>query len=121
LLSRTRLFFQGVVFVDDRDFAVVQTYGKLVGEIAGSGTKLPFTLFETFRENVQGRYWLPTYMRSDDYITDPDGSQTHLRLVVRSTDFKLNPSPSPPAAPRPDGRVPHPSRLLRRVGNLLDD
>jgi hypothetical protein len=99
LLSRTRMFFLGVVFVDDHDFAIVETYGKFVSDLEGSGTKLPFSLFETFRQNVQDKYWLPAYTSSDDYLYDPDGTQIHLRLVIRSSDFKPNalPSPAPPA------------------------
>jgi hypothetical protein len=104
VLSRTRRFFQGVIYVDDHDLAIVETYGKFVSEIAGSGTKLLFTMFDTYRENFQERYWLPTYITSDDYISGPDGTDLHLRLVLRSTNFQLNSppaaaSPSPPGAP----------------------
>jgi hypothetical protein len=93
-LSRTRRFFEGVIWVDDRDLAIVKSYGKFVGELAGSGTKLPFTMFETYRENFQEKYWLPTYTSSDDFINEPNDDQLHLRLVVHSTDFKLNSSPA---------------------------
>ena len=111
LLSRTRLFFQGVVFVDDHDFAIVETYGKFVSDREGSGTKLPFSLFETFRQNVQDKYWLPAYTSSDDYLGDPDGTQIHLRLVIRSSDFKPNalPSATPPAAPNISPTAPPPA------------
>ncbi len=98
MLSRKRLFFQGVINVDDHDLAIVETYGKFVSELADAGIKLPFSLFEVYRENFQGKYWLPTYVSSDDYINDPNGGdQVHLRMVIRSTDFKLN--PAPPAGP----------------------
>lgn len=100
MLSRKRLFFQGVINVDDHDLAIVETYGKFVSELADAGIKLPFSLFEVYRENFQGKYWLPTYVSSDDYLNDPDGGdQLHLRMVIRSTDFKLNPAPAPTAAP----------------------
>jgi hypothetical protein len=46
-------------------------------------------MFETYRENFQEKYWLPTYTSSDEYTGSGD-DQLHLRLVVRSTDFKLN-------------------------------
>jgi hypothetical protein len=98
-LSRTRRFFQGVVYVDDRDLAIVETYGKFVSEIAGSGTKLPFSMFDTYRENFQEKYWLPTYTMSDDYISTPDGGELHLRLVLRSADFKANAPPAAAATP----------------------
>ena len=93
-LSRTRRFFEGVIWVDDHDLVIVKTYGKFVSEIAGSGSPLPFTMFETYRENFQGKYWLPTYTNSDDYINGDDNTQLHLRLVIHSTNFQLNSSPS---------------------------
>lgn len=98
LLSRTQRFFQGVIYVDDHDLAIVETYGKFVSEIEGSGTKLPFSMFETYRENFQEKYWLPTYTSSDDYIGGLGEEELHLRLVVRSTDFKLNTPAAAPAA-----------------------
>jgi hypothetical protein len=93
-LSRSQRLFQGVVFVDDHDLAVVETYGKFVTELIDEGTKLPFNLFETYRENFQDKFWLPTYTTSDDYLGSGD-DQFQLRLVIRSTDFK----PNAPAAP----------------------
>jgi hypothetical protein len=48
---------------------------------------LPFKMYETYRQNFQEKYWLPTYTNSDDYVDGPDG-QTHMRLVIRDTDFK---------------------------------
>jgi hypothetical protein len=105
-LSRTRRLFDGVIWVDDQDFAIVKSFGKFVSEIAGNGTKLPFTMFETFRENFQNKYWLPTYTRSDDYLQGADNTEQHLRLVIRGTDFKLNATPAA-AAPAPS--LPPPS------------
>jgi hypothetical protein len=98
-LSRTRRFFQGVVWVDDQDLTIVKSYGKFVTEVQGEGIKLPFTMFETYRQNFQEHDWLPTYTNSDDFINEPDGSQLHLRLVIAETDFKLE----QPSAPAPSG------------------
>ncbi len=105
-LSRTRRLFDGVIWVDDQDFVIVKSFGKFVSEIAGNGTQLPFTMFETFRENFQDKYWLPTYTRSDDYLQGADNAEQHLRLVIRDTDFKLN---APPAAAVPAPSLPPPS------------
>jgi hypothetical protein len=99
-LSRTQRLFQGVVFVDDHDLAIVETYGKFVTELLDEGAKLPFDLFETYRENFQDRYWLPTYTTSDDYLGTGD-DQFQLRLVIRSSGFKLNESGTPGASPTP--------------------
>src|SRR5579863_624633 len=98
-LSRSQPFFQGVVFVDDHDLVIVETYGKFVTEVIEEGTKLPFSLYETYRENFQDKYWLPTYTTSDDYIGAAGEEQFQLRLVIRSTDFKQNATVAPaPAA-----------------------
>lgn len=108
-LSRKRLFFSGVIWVDDHDLAIVKSYGKFVSEIVSEGMKLPFTMFETYRENFQQRYWLPTYITSDDYVEKKD-TQLHLHLVIRSTDFKLGSSRAPgPATPTAPSAAPPPA------------
>jgi hypothetical protein len=95
MLSRSQRFFQGVIFVDDHDLAIVETYGKFVGELADvDSARLPFSLFETYRENFQGKYWIPTYTSSDDYIDVHADEPLQLRLVVHATDFKLTSSPA---------------------------
>jgi hypothetical protein len=99
-LSRKRRFFEGAVWVDDRDLTIVKSYGKFIGEIAGNGTKLPFTMFETFRENFQDKYWLPTYTRSDDFIENEKVGELHVRMVIRDTDFKLAGTGAPPLPSR---------------------
>ncbi len=99
-LSRTRRLFEGVIWVDDQDLVIVKSFGKFVSEYAGNGAKLPFTMFESFRENFQDKYWLPTYTRSDDYSEDEQKEEMHLRLVIRDTDFKLTAPPNP-AGPTP--------------------
>jgi hypothetical protein len=89
VLKRSQRLFEGVIYVDDHDLAIVETYGKFVSEIAGNGLEVPFSMFETYRENFQDKYWLPTYTSSDDYTRSGD-EELHVRLVVRETDFKLN-------------------------------
>jgi hypothetical protein len=138
ILSRKKRFFEGVIWVDNHDFAIVKSYGKFVSEISGNGLSLPFTMFETYRENIADKYWFPSYIRSDDSIkptaapqpaVPAKGKQVNgvavqeddptildkpapppaeleegipLRLVIRSTDFKIQDAvPPPPASPPP--------------------
>lgn len=100
-LNRKQRFFEGAIWVDDQDLTIVKSYGKFVTEVQGEGMRLPFTMFETYRENFQGHDWLPTYTNSDDFINEPDGSQAHLRLVISDTDFKVQES-----SPQPSGTNP---------------
>src|ERR1700689_910140 len=99
-LSRTERLFQGVVFVDDQDMAIVESYGKFVTEGIEEGAKLPFSLYETYRENFQDKYWLPTYTTSDDFMGSSADDQFQLRLVIRSTGFKPNAGVAPAASPK---------------------
>jgi hypothetical protein len=100
-LSRKKRYFEGVVWIDDHDFAIVKSYGKFVSEFEGNGTALPFTMFETFRENFQQKYWLPTYTRSDDFFKSDQSDDLPLKLIIRSTDFKRNEAPAEGAPAQP--------------------
>jgi hypothetical protein len=86
-IQRGMRLFDGVVWVDDQDFAVVKSYGQFVTEMAGEGTQLPFKLFETYRENFSQMYWLPTYIRSDDVLVLSKDAEVPLRLVIRATNL----------------------------------
>jgi muconolactone delta-isomerase len=76
-------FFQGRVWVDDRDLQIVKVRGKGVPE----GDQR-FPIFETYRQQIDGRYWFPTYTYADDELVFKDGQVVHLRMTVRYTDFK---------------------------------
>jgi len=93
-LERKNAYFEGLVWVDDRDLAVVKTYGKWVTEVGDVSTpQLPFTLFETQRENIDGKFWFPNYARSDDTLNLKSG-EVRIRLTIRWTDYKPVPAAS---------------------------
>jgi hypothetical protein len=77
-------YFQGTIWVDDRDFQIVKTYGKGVG-ITSKDHQFPN--FETYREQIDGKYWFPTYTRADDVLHFPNFSQ-RIRMVVRYQNYK---------------------------------
>jgi hypothetical protein len=100
VVERTRAYFEGLVWVDDKDLEVVKTYGKWVTELGDvHSPTLPFTLFDTYRENVEGKYWFPAYSRADDAIRLKDG-EVRIRLTIRWTDYKPL-AAAAPAAPKP--------------------
>jgi hypothetical protein len=104
-LERAKAYLDGLVWVDSKYLEVVKTYGKWVNELGDVHiAMLPFTLFETYRENVDGKYWFPNYMRSEDSLHLKD-TDVPLRLVIKWTEFKPLPAmtaPAPTAAPAPD-------------------
>ena len=76
-------FFQGRVWVDQQDLQIVKVKGKGVPE----GDQR-FPVFETYRQQIDGHYWFPTYTYVDDELVFPKGDTVHLRMLVRYTDFK---------------------------------
>ena len=76
-------FFVGRVWVDDRDLQIVKVKGKGVPE-----GKQRFPTFETYREQIDGKYWFPTYTYADDELVFEGGHVVHLRMKVRYTDYK---------------------------------
>ena len=76
-------FFQGRIWVDQQDLQIVKVRGKGVPE----GNQR-FPVFETYRQQVDGHYWFPTYTYADDELIFPKGNSVHVRMVVRYTDYK---------------------------------
>jgi hypothetical protein len=76
-------FFQGRIWVDQQDLQIVKGRGKGVPE----GNQR-FPVFETYRQQVDGHYWFPTYTYADEELLFPKGSSVHVRMVVRYTDYK---------------------------------
>jgi len=46
-----------------------------------------FPRFETFRKNIEGNYWFPTYTRSDDTLHFRSGD-VRIRMIVRYKNYK---------------------------------
>jgi hypothetical protein len=76
-------FFQGRVWVDQEDLQIVKVHGKGVPE-----GKQRFPVFDTWRQQIDGRYWFPTYTRADDELNFPNGQSVHIRMVVRYDEYK---------------------------------
>ena len=80
--TKERLFL-GRVWVDDRDLLIVKTRGKGVPETKNN----KFPIVETYREQIDGRYWFPTYSYADEELIFEDGGALHVRMKVRYSDF----------------------------------
>jgi hypothetical protein len=109
-VERAHYYFDGIVWVDAAYLEVVKTYGKWVNDLGDTRSPtMPFNIFETYRENVDGKYWLPNYMRSDDTLNLKDAN-VQVRLVIKWTDYKPIPAAgAAPAAPTPPVTPPKPN------------
>lgn len=107
--SKLRLF-SGRVWVDDRDLMIVKTKGKAVPETKND----KYPVVETWRENIDGKYWFPTYASSDDELVFDSGQVVKIKMRVKYNNYKLGhsdvrildddstePAPSPSPAPTP--------------------
>ena len=101
MVERAKAYFDGIVWVDAKYLEVVKTYGKWVNDQGAlpAVKDLPFSLFETYREYVDGKYWFPNYSRSDATF-NLKGEEIPVRIVIKWTDFKVV-SGAPPAAAAP--------------------
>jgi hypothetical protein len=86
-LVQGKRYFEGQIWVDDRDYQIVKTYGKGVGMIKKSSDN-QFPKFETYREQVDGKYWFPTYTRADDTLHFRSGENQRVRMIVKYQDYK---------------------------------
>src|SRR5437867_3431374 len=66
-LEKGKRYFQGRIWVDDHDFQIVRMAGKSVPDILpkkhgkGKGQENLFPKFTTYREQIDGKYWYPTF------------------------------------------------------------
>jgi hypothetical protein len=83
-------YFQGRIWVDDRDLQVVKTSGKTVPDIRKKNNENLFPKFTTWREQVDGRYWFPAYTKADDtlHFRQAAYSDVHIREIIKYTDYK---------------------------------
>src|SRR5579872_5584551 len=82
-------YFQGRIWVDDKDFQIVKTYGKTVPDIKKKkDNENLFPKFTTYREQVvDGPYWFPVYTRADDTLHFSNGD-VKIREIVKYTNYK---------------------------------
>lgn len=77
--------FSGRIWVDDQDLLIVKSKGKAVPEWKDER----FPTIETWRENVDGKYWFPTFSSSDDELVFRKGQVVKLKVRVKYSNYTL--------------------------------
>src|ERR1700678_1114789 len=81
-------YFSGRIWVDNHDFQIVETYGKTVPDIhKGKNNENLFPKFTTWREQIDGQYWFPTYTRAEDTLKFTTGD-VKIREIIKYTNYK---------------------------------
>jgi hypothetical protein len=79
-------YFQGEVWVDDQDLQIVKSYGRGVGQLKGIKDQ-QFAKFETYREQIDGKYWFPTYTIANDTLHFKE-NDVRVKQLVKYEDYK---------------------------------
>jgi hypothetical protein len=86
-IQKGHQYFQGVVWVDDQDLQIVKSEGKPVPELKTKKGENLFPRFTTWREQIDGKYWFPTFTMADDTLYFSSGP-VHIKQILRYTDYK---------------------------------
>jgi hypothetical protein len=81
-------YFEGQIWVDDQDLQIVKTRGRPVFNPTKRTKDQRFPNFETYREQIDGKYWFPTYTRADDTLEFPNADRVHIREIILYRDYK---------------------------------
>jgi TonB family protein len=79
----TDRMFVGRVWVDDRDLQIVKSKGKGVPETKNN----KFPIVETYREQIDGKFWFPIYAYADDDIVFDNGTDLRIRMRIKYSDY----------------------------------
>jgi hypothetical protein len=86
-IEKGHQYFQGVVWVDDEDLQIVKSEGKPVPELKTKKGENLFPRFTTWREQIDGKYWFPTFTLADDTLYFSQGP-VHIKEILRYADYK---------------------------------
>lgn len=87
IIKKQERYFEGKIWVDNQDLQIVKTDGKTVYRITKRNRDARFPRFETYRENIDGQYWFPTYTRADDVLNFPT-QRVRIREIVTYQNYK---------------------------------
>jgi hypothetical protein len=85
-IEGAKRYFSGEVWVDDRDLQIVKSYGRAVGTASKKGNNA-FPKFETYREQIDGKNWFPTYTIANDTLHFKD-NDVRIKQTVKYEDYK---------------------------------
>jgi len=93
VIQKNKRYFQGRIWVDQKDLQIVITSGKNVPDDTRKGHEDLSPPFTTYREQVDGQYWFPVYTKADAMLHFSAGTgyasqDVRIREICRYTDYK---------------------------------
>ncbi len=84
-IKKGQLYFKGVVWVDDHDLQIVKATGRMIPQTKSNR----FPRFSTWRQQIDGKYWFPTFTKADDTLYFGNGAPpVHIEEIVKYTDYR---------------------------------
>jgi hypothetical protein len=84
-------YFEGRIWVDDQDLQIVKNSGKSVPDIRITKKKKLqenlFPKFTTWRQQIDNKFWFPTFSSADDTLHFNTGD-VRIKQVVKMTNYK---------------------------------
>ena len=87
LTKDRKRYFEGQIWVDDQDLQIVKTFGRATGYLRKNEDQ-QFPKFETYREQIDGKYWFPVYTYADDTLNFKDGPSQRIKVTVKYDHYK---------------------------------
>jgi hypothetical protein len=87
-VEQGKRYFSGEVWVDDRDLQIVKSYGRGVG-LQKKSEDHQYPKFETYREQIDGKNWFPTYTIANDtlHFSNPP-MDVRLKETIKYEEYK---------------------------------
>jgi len=86
-IKKGKQYFKGVIWVDDRDLQIVKAEGKPVPELTGKHGQNLFPRFTTWRQQIDGKYWFPTFTMANDTLYFNQGP-IRIKEIIKYTNYK---------------------------------
>lgn len=91
-IEKGRRYFQGKVWLDQQDLQIVIASGKSVPDDVRRGHENLSPPFTTYYEQIDGKYWFPTYTKAEGTLHFPlesgGGGDVHVKSIVKYTEYK---------------------------------
>lgn len=93
VIEKKKRYFQGRIWVDQKEHQIVVTNGKNVPDDLRPGHEDLSIPFVTYRQMVDGKYWFPVYTHGDGTLHFSAGhgylsQDVHMRETLKYTNYK---------------------------------
>lgn len=83
-IAKGERYFEGRIWVDNLDFQIVRSVGKVVPDYDDN----KFPKFETLRQQIDNKFWFPVWTEADDILRFSRSQSVRVRQLITYENFK---------------------------------